>query len=232
MPRRPSGQSTSIYWLIDQHGAPFYCGKTVFPIGVRLNQHRYTARRYPQRALSRRVRASGDAIRIHVVEVVPLHGDWAARERRWIELLRANFADVLNIQSGGQGSPGMIHSDETKTLLSRKLRGQKRTAAQRKRIGKGRRGARHTIDTRELLSQKLRGKKRTPAQRARIAAAVKRRHAADRDRAFIKRRVRHNIELSTTVASAGSVRRSPTAAGLARIARAGLRRYHSEGITL
>lgn len=112
MPRRPSTRPTLIYWLVDMRpsvlathpaGYPFYCGKTVDTVAQRLRGHRKDALKHPDRKLTSRLFACGEHIRIVTVEVVPIDGDWAERERSWIRVLRFSFPDNANSADGGAG---------------------------------------------------------------------------------------------------------------------------------
>lgn len=138
MPRRPNNRSTLIYWLLDMRpetiaagwhsGQPFYCGKTVEGAQVRLVGHRACAKRYPQRATSRRVNECGEYLRLEIMETVLPGGDWVAREKHWISILRFSFPGGTNVADGGQGCAGMIMSEATKQKIGSANRGRKPSA--------------------------------------------------------------------------------------------------------
>jgi hypothetical protein len=138
MPRKPNTKPTTIYWLVDvrpetlttrPNGLPFYCGKTIQAPHERLKRHKNAAERFPGRAISQRLAACANHVRIHVVEIVSTSDDWSDKEKRWIELLRATFPGVVNTTNGGQGAPGLIHSVGTRKAISAKLLGRKHNAA-------------------------------------------------------------------------------------------------------
>lgn len=126
--RRKNTRPTLIYWLLDIRpetiaagwpvGKPFYCGKTVSTTNDRLRGHRECARRFPAREISKRLAACGEHVSVLTMETVPVEGDWRARERHWIKILRFSFPDVANISAGGHGTVGMVHSAETRAKIS------------------------------------------------------------------------------------------------------------------
>lgn len=139
--RRKITTPTYIYWLVDvrpetltrfPNGRPFYCGKTIREPSYRLACHVTISRRFPSRLISKRLHECGNDVRITVVEIVPFDTDWAARERRWIQILRHAFPGGANVTDGGAGSPGYVHTEEAcrkiqRALLSKKKRRKRRT---------------------------------------------------------------------------------------------------------
>lgn len=124
MSRHISPFTTYIYWLVDTRpgGRPFYCGKTIRSPRHRLKQHKSGAKKAPKRLASQFIIACGDNVRIHVMEEVPPGSDWAARERRWIHLLRATHGEdsTANSTSGGEGGPGATRLRYIKSTVDRK----------------------------------------------------------------------------------------------------------------
>ncbi len=135
VPRRSNDRPTLIYWLLDMRpetiaagwhsGKPFYCGKTVEGLQVRMIGHRFNARRWPNRANSKIVTECGEHVRILLMETVPPGGNWAEKEKRWIALLRFSFPGATNVSDGGDGCPGMVMSEETKRKIGDGNRGRK-----------------------------------------------------------------------------------------------------------
>lgn len=156
--RRPNTRPTSIYWLIDTRtGTPFYCGKTVLALSLRLSAHKQEAKR-GSRSVHRKVRECCDHIEIRVVETVPVDEDWGAREKNWIAILRERHpADACNSADGGAGVPGRIVSEETRRKLSARFKGK----------------STHTLETRAKLSAIGMGRKRPPGVSERISATKK-----------------------------------------------------------
>jgi hypothetical protein len=138
MPRRKNTKPTLIYFLLDARpkklaagwpmGEPFYCGKTVDSAEARLSSHRFDARKWPNRRISKRIAECGEHVRAQVMETVPLDADWIAREKRWIELLRFSFPGGTNVSDGGDGSPGYVHTEESRA----KMRAKSRTRIRRR----------------------------------------------------------------------------------------------------
>lgn len=203
MPRQRNIKPTSIYWLIDNRpetiasgwpiGRPFYCGKTVLNINRRLQSHSTTVGRWPKRKLSLALREIGAAFSIRVMEVVPCDGDWCARERHWIKLLRHLNPDCANTADGGQGAPGYIptaehraklriassgrkHSEETLAKLRRPRRPKKWifTPEHRAKLSAANKNSPRAIAQRERNRATLTGRKFSDEHRANLSAARKR----------------------------------------------------------
>lgn len=153
MPRIKNARDTLIYWIFDTRsekmarwplGEPFYCGKTVHNPRKRLDGHRRNALLWPDRETSKRLLECGEHAIMRVMETVSAGGDWIAREKHWIAILRASFGGT-NIADGGGGVPGYVPTAES---IERT-----RTA----KIGKPR-----SAETRAKLSAALRGRKLSP----------------------------------------------------------------------
>lgn len=121
MPRRKNTKPTAIYWLLDirpeviasgqVQGQPFYAGKTVQKTETRLKRHLYAAVKKPYGKVGARILECGEHVRIATLEIVPVEGDWVAREKHWIAFSRRLYPDIMvNVTEGGQGSPGVIPS--------------------------------------------------------------------------------------------------------------------------
>lgn len=118
MVRRSNTRPTLIYWLIDTRtNVPFYCGKTVRTPAQRFDGHKHDATS-GERPVNRKIRECGSHVKMHVMETVPLGGDWVAREKRWIWLLRGINPDACNVSDGGTGVPGWVPSAETRSKIS------------------------------------------------------------------------------------------------------------------
>lgn len=172
--RRKETRPTSIYWLVDNRdGIPFYCGKTVLALSHRLDCHKREARTGTRR-VHVKVRNCGESVSIHQVESVPVEGDWSAREKRWIFLLRHMNPDCCNTADGGAGATGHIVSAETRAKLSAMFKGRSthtpEMRAHLSAIGMGRKRSRESV---EKGRAKMLGKKLTPEQCAAISARNK-----------------------------------------------------------
>lgn len=114
------------------------------------------------------------------MDVVPIGGDWADRERVWVAKLRTINPSCLNVSNGGDGAPGHIKSDETKALMSRKMMGRKFSPETLAKMSASKLGVSHpkgrklSTAVRLQMSIQRRGRKlkpHTPEARARIAAS-------------------------------------------------------------
>lgn len=181
MARRPNTRPTLIYWLVDTRtGIPFYCGKTVLSLCKRLVCHRYEATN-GERRVHVKVRECGEHISIHEMESVPPDGDWVAREKRWIYILRETHPDICNTADGGAGAPGRIVSDETRAKLSEIFKGKSTHSAETRAylsvIGMGRK---RSLESVERSAAGNRGSKHSPESREKMSAAQKARYVGPR----------------------------------------------------
>lgn len=168
MPRRPNTKPTNIYWLYDMrpetiamgwtYGYPFYCGKTVKSLKQRLSGHRKTARSNDQ-PVCHWVRACGDHLSIKLLRVVPLDQSWRDVERYWIKTLRSLVPNCANVNDGGEGMPGYVHTAETRALIKALHLGSKRSPETGARIAAARTGTKHTDATKAILSARMIGNK-------------------------------------------------------------------------
>lgn len=168
MPKRPNTKPTHIYWLVDMRpeiiaagwgkGQPFYCGKTIHP-AKRLRQHKAGSKN-PHGTVWKRVSICGDDIQMRTMEIVHPEGDWAARERHWIAMLRCAFPDVQNIAAGGEGAPGWIPSEDARRRIGAAQRGKIMSEETRAKLRTARARQIITDETREKISQRFKGQTR------------------------------------------------------------------------
>lgn len=172
---------TTIYWLVDMlTKVPFYCGKTVLPPHKRLACHKYDARKGTTR-VNVKVRECGEHIQIYQMESVPVGGDWSAREKRWIVLLRHINPNCCNTNAGGAGMPGWVPTAETRAKLSAMFKGRSthsaETRAHLSAIGMGRKRSPESVEKGRKTNA---GFKHTPDVLARLSAVQKARYAGER----------------------------------------------------
>lgn len=181
--RQHDTRPTLIYWLIDTRtNQPFYCGKTVNSAHQRRLNHKYEAAK-GTRKIHARVRECGEHFRIQVMEKVPYDGDWIAREKHWIYLLRGSFPDNCNSADGGAGAPGRIVTEEQKAHLRALNIGRKHTPEAKAKVSAFLTGRKCSPETVEKRRQKMLGRKMTPEQCAAISERAKARFAGpDRER--------------------------------------------------
>ncbi len=99
--------NASIYLLSDPRTkAPFYVGRTIQPLRLRLAQHWQTAGRKDRVNTKadkiRELRALGIKPLIDVIETVPFE-EWQEAERFWIEYFRFFGIKLANANNGGGG---------------------------------------------------------------------------------------------------------------------------------
>lgn len=112
---------TAIYALCEFDETPRYVGKTVQYLHQRHKEHIGDAKRGGKRPVNRWLRkrmAANQVLTIKLLEYVPPHSDWAARERAWILKFRAEGHDLLNLTEGGEGLAGHKFSAEHRAKLA------------------------------------------------------------------------------------------------------------------
>ena len=126
---------TAIYALCEYPSmAPRYVGKTVQYLHERHKAHIRDAkrgRRLPVHYWLRKQMTAGQRLAIRLIEYVPAGADWAARERHWIEAMRASGAHLLNLTTGGEGLAGHRFTPEHKEKIAAAIRTGEFRACQR-----------------------------------------------------------------------------------------------------
>ena len=118
-------KATAIYALIEWPSqVPRYVGKTTQYIVDRHKAHIRAAKRGRNLPVHYWLRKRLDAgtVAIKLIEHVPAGGDWAARERYWIERFRAEGHDLLNLTAGGEGLAGHKLTADHKAKIAAALR--------------------------------------------------------------------------------------------------------------
>lgn len=164
--RRPPDHSrqTLIYWLVDMRpeivakgqtgGYPFYCGKTVATARKRLWYHFQVCPSNPGRPVCARLLLCGkEFVRIQIMEIVPAGGDWVAREKHWISILRFSFPDNCNACDGGSGSVGYIPSEQTIEKIRRINKGKIITPEMRANMSAAQKGRKFSDEHRANLKE-------------------------------------------------------------------------------
>lgn len=181
MPRQKNIKPTTIYWLVDvrpeiiaagwTNGPPFYCGKTGRSLKKRLAEHAHSARIHPNRKISDRLKACGEAIHAVELETVPATGNWSERERHWISILRDISPDAANASDGGEGYSGYIMPERTKELLRIKRVGKPLSAEHRAKLSAAKKGkpGRPVFEAERLKrSESQRGRNVSPETREKL----------------------------------------------------------------
>jgi predicted RNA-binding Zn-ribbon protein involved in translation (DUF1610 family) len=115
---------TAIYALCDYPSwTPRYVGKTIQHLHERHKAHISAAKagkRLPVHYWLRKQMRAGNRLAIKLLEFTA--GDWAARERYWIERFRGEGHDLLNLTNGGEGLAGHRFSPEHRAKIAAALR--------------------------------------------------------------------------------------------------------------
>lgn len=124
---RIGGQrETLIYALLDPRTDEVrYIGKTQRSPRKRHNEHiqdAFRKHRLPVQRWTKHLYDNGSWSCLKHLEYVQAGGDWAAREKHWIDRFRSDGARLLNLTDGGEGLMGHHHSPQTKEKIGAKLR--------------------------------------------------------------------------------------------------------------
>jgi hypothetical protein len=118
------GNATRIYALCEYPSwTPRYVGKTVQHLHERHKAHIRAAvagKRLPVHYWLRKQIANGRRLAIQLLDYAG--SDWAARERYWIERLRADNPGLLNLTTGGEGLSGHRFTVEHRARIAAALR--------------------------------------------------------------------------------------------------------------
>lgn len=93
-------------------------------------------------------------------------GDWREAERRWIDHYRRQGAALTNMTDGGEGTPGLYPSEETRAKMSRAHTGRKMPPAAIAKTAAALRGRKQSPEHIEKLSAARKGKAPWPATNA------------------------------------------------------------------
>jgi len=112
-------RDVTLYGLVSPDNEIRYIGVTRVSLKNRLSGHLKDKRKSHKRDWIQSVLKSGG--KIHIIDLLKMgESDWATKERYWIWALRANGYHLTNTAEGGVG-PG-VHSEETRALISRRVR--------------------------------------------------------------------------------------------------------------
>ena len=160
-----------IYALHNGDGVHRYIGYTSKTAAQRLKDHYYTCT--VQKAKGRDLymwmtQCGRESIQIDILEShesITLR-DILQRERDFIAEARANGVDLLNGTTGGQGLPGLSHTDEAKAKMSSRHKGKTISPEQRKQISEFMTGHKYnesrgpvSEETKQRMSEARRGEK-------------------------------------------------------------------------
>ena len=124
-----------------------YVGCTKLDIESRWKRHLKSARTGSECAFHRAIRKYGpDAFEHEVIEVLSTQSGAFLAEKLWIEQFGSVVPNGYNLSTGGEGNPGLRHTDETRARMSESHRGNH-----------SRLGIKHTEETRAKMSESRTG---------------------------------------------------------------------------
>lgn len=135
-----------IYQITNLVGGNIYIGCTVRDVGKRWRGHLAAVKSGNQSHLHRAIRKYGDnSFVIETIDSAASKEEMYSKERDYIAAINT-FRDGMNMTEGGDGSLGWKHSDETKALKSKQMKGNKHLL-----------GYRHSEETKKKIGEALKG---------------------------------------------------------------------------
>lgn len=161
---------TTIYTLSDpETGEVRYVGKTIMPLSDRLIKHIYSARI----GINHRccwIHSLLDKGLIPIIQPIEsgVIEKWAERECFWISYYRDRGTKLVNGTDGGDGAPGLKHTDESIEKMRISHLGKKASAETRTKM----KVLRSDQEYRKRISDKMKGIKLSDDARAKIKDAM------------------------------------------------------------
>jgi hypothetical protein len=162
------------HWRTDRQEC-FYVGKGHGRRAYDMRRGRNRWHRFLQAKLS----ALGTAVEIKIIADGLTEEEAFAKEIERIAFWKSDGADLCNITLGGDGSTGLVHSEEWKQMISQKLKGRKMSAESRAKMaaaamgnkkGLGKKRPQHAIDATAAFHT---GRKKTLEHCAKISLGKK-----------------------------------------------------------
>lgn len=166
-----------VYGLIDpRSGGLRYVGKTERSAVARLKRHIHNAREGVKSHVYnwlRQLLAAGLKPEVEVLERHETAEALDEAERHFIAYFRSIGCDVVNLTSGGDGSVGYRHTEQSKQKQRAKMAGRKLTPEHRASISQGMMGHLVSKAARAKSSESQRGRILTAEHRSKLSAAQK-----------------------------------------------------------
>jgi len=158
--------TNSIYIVENTVNSKIYIGKTERAVETRWAEHVGAARSpsYFHRAIRK---YGADAFVVRVLETVDDPGVLNDREIHWISTLHPDY----NLTAGGEGTPGLKHSDATKQKISDANTGLKRSAEHRQNYSAAKKGIKFSSEHCQNISGARKGIKLSAETRAKMRAS-------------------------------------------------------------
>jgi group I intron endonuclease len=152
-----------IYIIENRIDGKVYVGKAN-DVKRRWEKHRAAAREGSDGLLYRAMRKHGvENFQIRVIDEADDESYVLnTLEPMWISRLRDEGAELYNLTNGGDGIPGLVHSEETKRKMSESQRGKKISDEQKLKLREVNLGKTHSKETRRKLSEASSGKSKPP----------------------------------------------------------------------
>ncbi len=160
-----------IYGLVQRGTTEIrYVGRTSKPMNHRLERHIWSSR-IRATLVAHWIQSCREEIEMVVLEADAL--DDRKAERLWIKRLRAEGADLVNENDGGDGAMAgeFKLTDEQRAKISASNARRTYTAETIEKMRRSHMGFRHSVESRRLMSEKRKGIPKSFETRARMAVA-------------------------------------------------------------
>ncbi len=158
-----------VYLITNQIDGRQYVGQTRNAVEYRIKEHVWK-----KTPIGRDIKELGrHNFSVEIIEVCFTHAEVDYWERFWIKELHTKFPNGYNKANGGNGSTGVICSEEVREKIAASKRGKPLSPEHRAAIASSNRGRKHPPEELEKMSAARRGKPLSAAHRAAISAGLK-----------------------------------------------------------
>lgn len=167
---------TTVYFVAhsDFPNIPVYIGKTKKPLNKRLLEHIHNSkiRTYRFALWIKSVMLEGKRPVIFELDRID-DDEWQFWEKYWISQMKVYGFELCNMSEGGQDTPHLFHTSESKLKLKNSLTGRKLSNEHIENIRKARTGWIFSDATKLKLSLKFKGRALSEEQKLKISITKK-----------------------------------------------------------
>lgn len=157
-----------IYVIKNTKNNKLYVGRTNRSIKIRLSEHISSSKKGGKTYLNKAMRKYGyQNFKLEILEECD-ESEVSEREMYWIEHLSTKVPNGYNLTDGGEGTIGMVFSDEYKKKLSLAHQGKKLSKEHRQKLSLVQTGKKRSPETCKKIGDIHRGKKLTKEQKQKL----------------------------------------------------------------